>query len=148
MDVDNVRIHPLGDFGLIDKIRDGPPGHGIIGGGEENELIRMKCGPKIVFSGVDAAALEHPAYFSVGRKIFESVPRLRMGFQGKYPAVDPESMDPVTTAELQCPVKGIGIGHTDFGKVGQLPTAGKLPQIFCGGSPEFYGFFPEYATES
>jgi len=71
-----------------------------------------------------------------------------VGFQGKDLAVDPESMDPVTTAELQCPVKGIGIGHTDFGKVGQLLTTGKLPQIFCGGSPEFYGFFPEYATES
>jgi hypothetical protein len=114
VDVYNVRIHPLGDFVLIDKICDGPPGHGIIRGREENELIRMKRGPKIVFCGVCAAALEHPAYFSVGRKIFQSVPHLRVGFEGKNLAVDPESMDPVTTAELQCPVKGIGIGHTDF----------------------------------
>jgi len=83
----------------------------------------------------------------VGRKIFESVPDLRVGFQRKDLAVDPEAFDPVTAAKLQCPVQSIGIGHTDFGKVRQLLTARKSPQIFCSGSPEFYGFFPEYATE-
>jgi hypothetical protein len=84
----------------------------------------------------------------VGREIFESVPDVRVGFQRKDLAVDPEAFDPVTAAELQCRVQSIGVGHTEFGKVCQLMTARKSPQIFCSGSPEFYGFFPEYATKS